>query len=201
MWGKRRRSDFGAEIEAHLQLEADRLREEGLSPAEAVEAARRAFGNRTRAEERFYESGRWMFWDYLARDLRFAVRTLAKDPRFSILAVLGLAMGIAVSTAIFTLINASLQANEVQQDVNSYVGLTRVINGRASGDFSYPEYCEFRDRATTLRAVTAVSGRERFLMGQISGGEAEEVAERRFRSSGAIRVLTRLCTSCPSAGT
>jgi macrolide transport system ATP-binding/permease protein len=178
MWGKRKPSDFRAEIEAHLRLEADQLRAEGLNPAEAETAARRAFGNRTRAEEQFYESGRWMFWDQLARDLRFGARVLAKDPRFSTLAVLGLALGIAVSTAVFTLINATLQANEVRQDANSYVGITRVINGRAQGVFSYSEYCYYRDRATTLRAVTAESGRERFLMGQTSGGEAEEVQGR-----------------------
>jgi predicted permease len=46
---------------------------------------------------------------------------------------------LSLSTAIFTLTNASLQANEVRQDPNSYVGLTRVINGRAQGGFSYPE--------------------------------------------------------------
>jgi predicted permease len=119
-----------------------------------------------------------MVWDHIVRDLRFAVRMLAKDPRFSTLAVLGLALGIAVSTAVFTLINASLQANDVQQDAKSYVGLMRVINGRAQGGFSYPEYRHFRERATTLRAVTAESGRERFLMAQTSGVEAEEVQGR-----------------------
>ena len=102
MWGKRKRGDFREEIEAHLQLEAEQLRAEGLSPGEAEAAARRAFGNRTRAEERFYESGRWMFWEHLWRDIRFAVRVLAKDRRFSTLAVLGLALGIGVSTAIFS---------------------------------------------------------------------------------------------------
>src|SRR3979409_1115613 len=112
MWGKRKGSGFRAEIEAPLRLEADQLRTEGLNPAEAETAARRAFGNRTRTEERFYESERGRFLDHMARGLRFAGGLLAKDPRFSTLAVLGLALGIAVSTAVFTLINASLQANE-----------------------------------------------------------------------------------------
>lgn len=57
---KRKPSDFGAEIEAHLQLETERLREEGLSETEARAAARRGFGNLSQAEERFYESGRWL---------------------------------------------------------------------------------------------------------------------------------------------
>jgi predicted permease len=178
MWRKRKDADFRAEIEAHLQLEADQLQAEGLNAGEADAAARKAFGSRTLAEERFYESGRWMLWDRMSRDIRFALRMFAKDPKFSILAVLGLGLGIAVSTAIFTLITASVKANEVQGDAKLYVGLTRVINGRASGSFSYVEYGEFRDRASTLSAVTAESGREHFLMGHIYGGEAEEVQGR-----------------------
>lgn len=46
---KRKPSDFGAEIEAHLQLETERLREEGLSETEARAAARRGFGNVSQA--------------------------------------------------------------------------------------------------------------------------------------------------------
>jgi hypothetical protein len=116
MWRKRKQQDFHAEIEAHLQLEADQLRAEGMPPGEAQSAARRAFGNRTAAEERFYESTRWMIFDHLLRDLRFASRILAKDTVFSILAVLGLALCIAVSTATFALFNAAviLQSDAVQ---------------------------------------------------------------------------------------
>jgi hypothetical protein len=55
---RRKSSEFSAEIEAHLQLEAERLQEQGLSAQEAWAAARRAFGNVTQAQERFYESGR-----------------------------------------------------------------------------------------------------------------------------------------------
>lgn len=75
---KRKPSDFGAEIEAHLQLETERLREEGLCETEA-RAAARGFGNVSQAEERFYESGRWLFWDHLRQDLRFAFRMLRKS--------------------------------------------------------------------------------------------------------------------------
>ena len=56
---KRKGSDFSAEIEAHVQQESERLREQGLSEEEAGAAARRAFGNVMHAQERFYEAGRW----------------------------------------------------------------------------------------------------------------------------------------------
>jgi hypothetical protein len=133
---KRKQQDFQAEVEAHLQLEADELRSDGLAPADAQAAARRAFGNRTAAEERFYESGRWMFWDHLLRDVRFAARLLIKDAPFTGLAILGLALGIGVSTAIVAVMHGMiLQVSAEYQDPSSYVGL-----GRAGNQFSYAEY-------------------------------------------------------------
>ena len=64
---RRPESDFSAEIQAHIALEAERLQAEGLSQADADAAARRAFGNPTAAEERYYESGRWQWWDQVTR--------------------------------------------------------------------------------------------------------------------------------------
>ena len=71
MFGRKRKpSDFKAEVEAHLELEAERLKEQGLSDEEARAAARRAFGNVGQVQERFYESSRWVSWDQLWQDLR-----------------------------------------------------------------------------------------------------------------------------------
>ena len=69
--GKRKLDNFGSEIEAHLQIEAERLRELGMSEEEARAAARRAFGNVLHAKERFYESGRWLWWDHFWQDVRY----------------------------------------------------------------------------------------------------------------------------------
>ena len=184
---KRRDTDFRAEIDAHLAQEAEELLAQGLPPEEARTAARRAFGNRTIVEERFYESSRWAWWDHLVRDLRFATRVLLKDPRFSVLAVVGLALGIGISTAVFELINAQIRASAAPGgDPSLLVSFNRLESGRWQNNFSYSDYRYYRDRGTSFRAVTAQSARFLCILGPAgmanSGAGAEEV-EARFLSA------------------
>lgn len=111
MFGRRRRpdKDFHEEIRAHIALEADRLvEEEGLSPADALSAAHRAFGNVTHSRERFYESSRWRWLDHLGRDLRTSIRWMRRLPASTAAIVLSLAVGIGASTSIYSLADQAL---------------------------------------------------------------------------------------------
>ena len=66
-WRRRRPAeDFAEEVRAHLLLEADELRAQGLTETDAHSAARRAFGNVTAAEERFHEKSRLPWLDDFA---------------------------------------------------------------------------------------------------------------------------------------
>src|SRR5713226_72306 len=110
MWWWRRRTDedFSEEIRANMALDEDRFVAEGMSPEEARAAALRSFGNVTRAQERFYESRRTIWLDDLQRDVRYALRTLVKNPGFTVVAVLTLALGIGANTAVFTVADSLL---------------------------------------------------------------------------------------------
>jgi predicted permease len=192
MWWWRKRQDFKAEIEAHLQLEADELHSEGLSSAEAQAAAQRVFGNRTSAEERFYESSHWMFGQHFVRDLRFAARMLVKDAKFSVLGVLALGIGIGVSTGIFALLGPMFQPHgsnvrsiEEVRNPASYVGLDR---GRFR-NFSFPEYRYFQDHSSALEEISAESAPYNVVLNAISEGGDAEQAVAAFESAGSMSVL------------
>src|SRR5215831_4039659 len=149
LWRKRKTTDFRDEIESHLRLETERLRDQGLSEDDARAAARRAFGNMTQAQERFYESRRWLWWDHLCQDVRFAIRMLRKSPGFTAVAILTLALGIGANTAIFSLMDQVLlqllPVKHPEQLVLVAERGTRFGDSWGDNDISYPMYRDFRD--------------------------------------------------------
>src|SRR5436190_711899 len=95
---KRRGDDFSREIDEHLALETARLIEDGLPPDEARAAARRAFGNVTRARERFHERSRVLWIDHAMQDVRCAARNVRRYPVAALVAVISLGGGIGATT-------------------------------------------------------------------------------------------------------
>jgi predicted permease len=159
---KRKRSadDFAEEIKAHLELEADELKREGLSEDEARWKARREFGHVSAAQERFYMKGRFVWLDKLLRDVRFGLRSLRQSPGFAITAILTLSLGMGANTAVFSVMNAVLLRSLPVSDPQSvvYVKTTGAPHrSNQTGDwetsFSYPVYEALRQQQNVLSDV------------------------------------------------
>ena len=156
MFGRRRKlDDFTAEVEAHLQLEAERLKEQGLSAEEAQDRARRSFGNVTRARERFYESGRWLWWDHLWQDVRYGVRALLRERSVSLLCVLILALGIGASTALYSVWMAALVFPYEFESSGRWVAVLAAFNRQQTRSWflSIPEYNDLRQLSDVFESV------------------------------------------------
>src|SRR5688500_15712932 len=103
---RRSDEDFAREVESHLQLETDRLVEEGMSPAAAGDEARKRFGNTSLVRERFYYSSRSLWFDQLKQDVRTALRGIKRYPIACAIAVISLAGGIGATSVTLLLRNA-----------------------------------------------------------------------------------------------
>ncbi|HKF53664.1 MAG TPA: ABC transporter permease [Candidatus Acidoferrales bacterium] len=152
---ERKATDFGAEIQSHIQLEEERLREQGLSPEEAHNRAYRAFGNVTKTQERFYESRHWLFFDHFWADVRYAGRMLRKSPSFTLAAILTLAMAIGANAVVFSVMNALvLNPLHVPQEESLYA----IQHGDEASCFqSYPDYLDLRDRNKSFEGLAAAN--------------------------------------------
>ena len=121
--------DIDREISFHLAERADQLRSEGVDPEEARRRAWLQFGNPVVQRERIRDVDVARAVDATMRNARYAIRTLARTPGFTVTVVLTLALGIGANTAVFSAIDTVLLRPLPFPDGDRLVELTEVHEG------------------------------------------------------------------------
>src|SRR5271165_4938870 len=140
---RRRRlyKDLSEEIRLHIEERTEQLMREGMSPKEAEQQARIAFGNRTLLEERSREVWQWATLESIWGDVRLALRQLRRSPGFTIAAVATLALAIGANAVVFGILNGLiLRPLDVPQAQNLFM----IEREKGDGYESYPDYLDLR---------------------------------------------------------
>ena len=172
----RREAELADEMAVHRDMARAALEAGGVSPDDARDTSQRAFGSDTLAMNRARDVWVWPWFQDLTQDVRFAVRMLAKDRRFTVAAVAALALGLGVNTSVFAVINTALLKDMPFDDSGRLVAI-RAIN--AQGREEGVPIADFRDYASGATAFEALAANTSGVM-NISG---ETQPAERFRGA------------------
>ena len=143
---RRADADFAAELESHVALDTDDGIRSGLSPWEARRQALIRLGGVEQVRQAHRERRTLPWLEDLRQDLRYGLRMMARNPSFTAVAVLTLAIGIGATATAFTWINAVLlQPLAGVADPNRLVTLETVTSNGEWVPNSYPDFIDFRD--------------------------------------------------------
>jgi putative ABC transport system permease protein len=174
--------DLDEEVRAHFELVVEQQMANGLDEAAARHAARVGLGSADCVKEAVRDVRRGAWLEHLWRDLGHALRQVRRNPTFSAVAIVTLALGIGVNTAMFSAVNAVLIRPLPYADAGRLVMIWDDMSRTGSSKFfsTPPEWREWRLNNTVFTDIAATEPGQATLSGD---GEPEELAGRRVTAN------------------
>jgi predicted permease len=206
--GGRLTSDVDDELRFHIEMQTEALIRQGMSPGRARAKAESDFGAVSRVTDGVREArglSAANVADDIARDVRFAARSLARSPAFAIVAVVTLMLGIGATTAMFSVVNAVLLSALPYPNADRLVELHEraVTENRAyTTAVSAPNFADWHAQTKTVELMTAFRGGETTILGLAEPVKANLYAVSRdyFRLFGGVPLLGRALSPDDAVG-
>jgi putative ABC transport system permease protein len=149
--------DIERELSFHLAERQDQLRAEGLGEEDARREARLRFGNVIVQAERTRDANVSLSVDAFVRDVRYALRSLARTPGFTATALLTLALGIGANTAVFSAVDAVLLKPLPFPEADRLVRLRQLQEGTAESSIAPVRLEDWQRLNVTFDASPAIT--------------------------------------------
>ena len=161
---KRLERDLDRELRYHLDRRVEDLIEDGLSESEARRQASLEFGGVPQVQEEVRDTWIWRWLDTLARDVRYAIRSLTRSWGFALGAGAVLALAIGANTAIFSVVNTVLLQPLAYPDAERLVSIETLWTntGRTSQDVSGPDFLDWQARNDVFEKMAVTYGGDDF---------------------------------------
>jgi|KBSSwiStaDraftv2_1062776.scaffolds.fasta_scaffold05773_8 predicted permease len=188
-WRARRNDELSEELEFHLAMRERWNVDRGMNGDAARRNARLRFGNPQVWRERMREIGWMTLPQSVLQDVKYGLRSIRRNARFTAVAVIALAIGIGINTTVFTAYKALVKRGVEARDASSIVSVTQVReSGQQEAQFSYPDYEEYK-QAHTLAGVVATGQQfEQLIMSDAGGssGDRKAASESLFSKWGLV---------------
>jgi predicted permease len=157
----------------------------GESAQQADGAVHREFGNVALVQHVTRDQWGWLWFEELLQDLRYGARALRKNPGFTAIAILTLALGIGANTSLFSVVNGVILSPLPYPHPEELITLHESKPNFKNGSVSYPN---FRDWQSNNRSFSAMAVTRRYTLSLTGLGEAEQLRAR-FVSSDFFTVV------------
>jgi hypothetical protein len=196
---RRGESELDDELRAHLDALIEENIRRGMNPRDAKYAARREFGGVEQTKELYRDHRGLPFLETLFQDIRFGTRMLRKNPGFTIVAVLTLALGVGANTAIFSVVKAVLLRGLPFKDPAQLVRVNESVVKGGRSPVAYLNYLDWRAQNTVFEEMAAFGDCEIILNGKDKSDrlDCEEVSDSYFSLLGVSATPLRFRSSNP----